>query len=73
MKIRIIPRWEQCMSPEGYETKLYDVYHGFTYFCFFTKWKLDKAGLDKKEMEDYLQQFLFGYSPLIVSKISIEL
>jgi len=40
---------------------------------FFTKWKLDKAGLDEQEMKEYLQPFMFGHSPLLVSKITINL
>lgn len=73
MKIKIIPRWEQHLSPEGCETTIYDVYHGFTYLLFFTKWKLDKAGLDRIELNTYLEPLIFGYSPMVVSKIKIEL
>ena len=73
MKIKIVPRWEHHLTEEGRETKLYDVYHGFTRFLFFTEWMLDQAGLDEKEMKDYLQPFIFGHSPLIVSKIEINL
>lgn len=72
MKIKIIPRWEKYMAQEGCEQILYDVYHGFNFLGFFTKWKLDKSGLDGKEMEKYLQPYLFGYSPNIVSKIIIK-
>ena len=73
MKIKVIPRWEQNMASEGCEEKLYDVYHGFTYFFFFTKWELDRSGLDEKEMKDYLQPFLFGYSPMVIPEIKIEI
>lgn len=73
MKIKIIPRWEHHLAEEGCETKLYDVYHGFTYLFFFTKWKLDKAGLDKIELNWYLERLVFDYSPMVVPKISIEI
>ena len=72
MKIKIIPRWEQHLAPEGCETKLYDVYHGFTWLFFFTKWKLDRAGLDKIELKLYLERLVFDYSPMVVPEIKIE-
>ena len=71
MKIKIIPRWEKYS--EGRERIVYDVYHGFTFLFFFTKWMIDKKGLDGDEMEKYLQPYLFGYSPTVVSKIEIKL
>lgn len=73
MKIKIIPRWEHHLAEEGCETKLYDVYHGFTYLFFFTKWKLDKAGLDRIELNQYLEPLVFDYSPMVVHQIKIEL
>lgn len=73
MKIKVIPRWEHYMAPEGCETKLYDVYHGFTWFFFFTKWKLDRAGLSRIELNCYIEPLMFGHSPLVVSEIKIEL
>lgn len=73
MKIKVIPRWEHYMTPEGCENKIYDVYHGFTYLFFFTKWKLDKAGLDRIELNQYLEPLVFDYSPMVVPQIKIEL
>lgn len=72
MKIKIIPRWEKYTTPIECKRKLYDVYHGFTYLGFFTKWKLDKSGLDMEELERYLYPFVFGCSPILVSKIIIK-
>lgn len=63
MKIKIIPRWETKV--------LYNVYHGFTSYVFFTKWMLAKEGLNMEELEDYLRPFMFGLSPNGVSKIEI--
>ncbi len=73
MKIKIVPRWEQHLAEEGRETKLYDVYHGFSRLFFPTEWKLAESGLSEKEMKEYLQPYLFGHSPLVVSKIEINL
>lgn len=71
MKIKIIPRWEKYR--EGCERVVYNVYHGFTFLGIFTKWMLDKEGIDGQELEKYLQPYLFGYHPSVVSKIEIAI
>lgn len=70
MKIKIKSRIEMHLAPEGCEETLYDVYYGFTgiptTFPFCTKWKLDKAGLTKKELLEWFEKNACVYQKIII-------
>lgn len=70
MKIKIKSRIEMHLAPEGCEETLYDVYYGFTgiptTFPFCTKWKLDKAGLTKKELLEWFKKNACVYQKIII-------
>ena len=70
MKIKIESRIEMHLAPEGCEETLYDVYYGFTglptTFPFCTKWKIDKAGLTKKELLEWFEKSACVYRKIII-------
>lgn len=70
MKIKIQARKEMHLAPEGCEETLYDVYYDFTgipiTFPFYTKWKIDKAGLTKKGLVEWFEKNVCGYMKIII-------
>lgn len=58
-KIKIIGR--EYYHDGGYHT-VYDVYHGFvgmpSTWPFMTKWVLDKASLEEKELARYIKPYI---------------
>ena len=49
---------------------VYDIYHGFTgipaTLPFSTKWKIDKAGLTKKELLEWFEKNACVYQKVII-------
>jgi hypothetical protein len=68
MKIKIVSRIE-IEGCEEIET-IYDIYYGFTgiptTLPFCTKWKIDKAGLTKKELLEWFEKTACGYQKVII-------
>ena len=58
------------LAPEGCEKTVFDIYYGFTglptTWPFHTKWKIDKAGLTKKELVEWFEKNACGYRKIII-------
>lgn len=69
MKIKIVGRWSE-LPMTNKEELVYDIYCGFTgiptTFPFCTKWKIDKAGLSKKELLEWFEKNALGYQEVII-------
>lgn len=69
MKIKIVGRWSNLPMTNKDEL-VYDIYYGFTgipmTFPFHTKWKIDKAGLTKKELLKWFEKNSCGYQKVII-------
>ena len=69
MKIKIVSRISALPMTDK-EEFVYDVYHGFTgiptTFPFHTKWKIDKAGLTKEELLEWLEKITLRYQEVII-------
>lgn len=69
MKIKIVSRWSNLPMTDIDEL-VYDIYYGFTglpaTFPFHTKWKIDKAGLTKKELLKWFENNACGYQKIII-------
>ena len=72
MKIKIVSRISELPMTDE-EELVYDVYVGFTgiptTFPFHTKWKIDKAGLTKKELLEWFEKIALGYYQEVVIKL----
>ena len=69
MKIKIVSRWSN-LPMTNIDDLVYDIYYGFTglpsTFPFLTKWKIDKAGLSKKELIKWFETTACNYGNIII-------
>lgn len=69
IKIKIVGRWTNLPMTDE-DIWVYDIYYGFTgiptTFPFCTKWKIDKAGLDRDEVIAYITKIVNSYSEFII-------
>lgn len=69
MKIKIVGRWSNLPMTDMDE-RVYDIYYGFSglpaTFPFWTKWKLDKAGLTEGELLKWFKIQANAYQEIII-------
>ncbi len=69
MKIKIVSRISELPMTDK-EELVYDVYVGIpTTFPFYTKWKIDKAGLTKEELLEWFEKIALGYYQEVIIKL----
>ena len=69
LKVKIESRWSNLPMTDIDEI-VYDIYYGFTgmptTLPFYTKWKIDKAGLTKEELFKWFEKNVLAYQDVII-------
>lgn len=66
IEIKIEGRWANLPMTDKDEW-VHDIYHNVSFFRpLFKKWKIEKAGLTKEQVLEYIGKIVLGYTNVIV-------